>query len=129
MKRATTLKPPKRISTKVVDADNPPWREEMLGHAVVRRGRGPQRAPTKALTSLRIDADVLEYFRSSGPGFQTRINEALRREKERGEARAATSRVGLRTKGSGAGVVDAPKPPEVREPKTRYRAAGRQRKR
>lgn len=112
MKRATTLKPPKRTSARSGDADNPPWREEMLGPAVIRRGRGPQRAPTKVLTTLRLDADVLEYFRATGAGFQTRINEALRLAKERGEARGAAAR-----------VVDATKPPEAREPKARYRAS------
>ena len=94
MKRATTLKPSKSISKGAVDPDNPPWREEMLGPAVVRRGRGPQKSPTKVLTTLRLDADVLEYFRSTGPGFQTRINEALRVAKERGEARVAAGRAG-----------------------------------
>ena len=116
MKRAITLKPPKRISTKAADPDNPPWREEMLGPPVVRRGRGPQKAPTKVLTSLRIDADVLEYFRSSGPGFQTRINEVLRRAKERGELLATVA-------------AGARKPPEAREGKARYRVARRERKR
>ena len=96
MKRAITLKPAKTISTKAIDADNPPWREEMLGPPVVRRGRGPQKAPTKILTTVRLDADVLEYFRASGPGFQTRINEALRHAKERGQARAAASPTGKR---------------------------------
>ena len=96
MKRATTLKPSKSISKEAVDPDNPPWREEMLGPAVVRRGRGPQKAPTKVLTTLRLDADVLEYFRSTGPGFQTRINEALRAAKERGEARVAQAKARYR---------------------------------
>ena len=95
MKRATTLKPSKSISKRPVDPDNPPWREEMLGPAVVRRGRGPQKTPTKVLTTLRLDADVLEYFRSTGPGFQTRINEALRVAKERAEARLAAGRTGV----------------------------------
>jgi len=91
MKRATTLKPPKTTSTKATDPDNPPWREEMLGPPVVRRGRGPQKAPTKVLTTVRLDADVLEYFRASGRGFQTRINEALRNAKEHGQVRSAAS--------------------------------------
>jgi uncharacterized protein (DUF4415 family) len=95
MKRAITLKPPKSISKRAADPDNPPWREAMLGPAVVRRGRGPQKAPTKVLTTLRLDADVLEYFRSTGPGFQTRINEALRAAKERGEVRVAAGRAGV----------------------------------
>jgi uncharacterized protein (DUF4415 family) len=33
----------------------------------------------KEQVSLRIDQDVLEYFRESGPGWQDRINEALRK--------------------------------------------------
>jgi uncharacterized protein (DUF4415 family) len=33
----------------------------------------------KELVSLRIDQDVLEHFQESGPGWQDRINEALRR--------------------------------------------------
>ncbi len=56
----------------------------MLGPPVMRRGRGPQKAPTKVSTTLRIDADVLAFFRALGPGYQTRMNEALRRVKERG---------------------------------------------
>jgi uncharacterized protein (DUF4415 family) len=90
MKRATTLKPPKPGSAAIADPDSPPWSEEMLGPPVMRRGRGPQKAPTKVLTSLRLDADVLEYFRSKGPGYQSRINEALRREKESASAAVVT---------------------------------------
>ena len=33
----------------------------------------------KELVSLRIDQDVLEYFREGGPGWQDRINDALRK--------------------------------------------------
>jgi uncharacterized protein (DUF4415 family) len=33
----------------------------------------------KELVSLRIDQDVLEYFQEGGPGWQDRINEALRK--------------------------------------------------
>ncbi len=79
MKRAITLRPPKTTSTKRVDPDNPPWSEEMLGRPVLKRGRGPQKAPTKVLTSIRLDADVIAFFRSRGRGYQTRINEILRK--------------------------------------------------
>jgi uncharacterized protein (DUF4415 family) len=41
--------------------------------------RGPQKTPTKALVSLRIDRDILERFKSGGAGWQSRINEALRK--------------------------------------------------
>ena len=45
-----------------------------------RRKRGPQRAPTKEHISLRLDADLVEYFRNSGRGWQTRLNSMLRRD-------------------------------------------------
>lgn len=84
MKRAITLKSPKTTSAKTIDPDNPPWSEGMLGPPKVRRGRGSQKAPTKVLTTVRLDADVIAFFRAQGRGYQTRINEALRRVKERG---------------------------------------------
>jgi uncharacterized protein (DUF4415 family) len=37
----------------------------------------------KELVSLRIDRDVLDYFQDGGPGWQERINEALRRAAEK----------------------------------------------
>ncbi len=44
-----------------------------------RRGeRGPQKAPTKCLLSIRFSRDVIEYFRATGPGWQTRMDEALK---------------------------------------------------
>jgi len=43
---------------------------------VVRRGLQP--VPSKASISLRVDADVLEWFKAQGPGYQTRINIVLR---------------------------------------------------
>jgi uncharacterized protein (DUF4415 family) len=55
----------------------------MLGAPVLKRGRGPQSAPTKVLTSLRLDADILEFFKSKGAGYQSRINAALRAEVQR----------------------------------------------
>jgi uncharacterized protein (DUF4415 family) len=56
------------------------------GYAAVRtalaekrkRGqRGPQQAPTKQLVSVRYSPEVLQYFKSTGAGWQTRMNEAL----------------------------------------------------
>lgn len=93
MKRAITLKSPKTISNKPIDPDNPPWSEEMLGPPVLRRGRGPQKAPTKVLTTVRLDAEVIAFFKAQGSGYQTRINDELRKvvEKER-VARAGRTR-------------------------------------
>jgi uncharacterized protein (DUF4415 family) len=45
---------------------------------VVRRGkRGPQKAPTKKLVSLRLSPEVIEHFKAGGPGWQTRIEQTL----------------------------------------------------
>ena len=77
MKRATILKRPKKFA-KPQDRDNPAWSEEMLGPPVVRAARGRQKAPTKVSTTLRLDADVLAFFRAKGAGYQTRINNAQR---------------------------------------------------
>ena len=73
MKLTTTAKLPKKTLAKVNDPDNPAWTEEMLGAPVLKRGRGPQSTPTKVLTSLRLDADILEFFKSKGAGYQSRI--------------------------------------------------------
>jgi len=43
----------------------------------------PPKCPTipnaKELVSLRIDRDILDHFQEAGPGWQDRINEALRK--------------------------------------------------
>ncbi len=43
----------------------------------IRRGRGPAKKPTKKLVSLRLSPVVLEHFKSTGPGWQRRIDDAL----------------------------------------------------
>jgi uncharacterized protein (DUF4415 family) len=48
------------------------------GEKLIRRGRPPSEHPKEAI-KLRIDPDVLAHFRATGPGWQTRINDALRR--------------------------------------------------
>lgn len=48
------------------------------GGIPVRRGRPPVDGAKKQIT-LRLDADVIETFRSGGPGWQSRINAALRK--------------------------------------------------
>lgn len=44
------------------------------------RRRGKQKASTKELVSIRLDKDVVAHFRSSGPGWQTRLNDRLRQD-------------------------------------------------
>ena len=48
------------------------------GETLLRRGRGrPPLAAPKKLVSLRLDQDVIDRFRTGGPGWQSRINAAL----------------------------------------------------
>jgi uncharacterized protein (DUF4415 family) len=75
-------------ATDWIDPDDaPPLTSEMLEHAevfegdrFVRRGRGrPRVAVPKEQINIRLDADVLLRLRQSGPGWQTRAAELLRK--------------------------------------------------
>jgi len=39
--------------------------------------RGPQKRPTKVAVTVRYSPEVVEYFKSTGEGWQTRMNDAL----------------------------------------------------
>lgn len=43
------------------------------------RARGPQKAPTKEMISIRIDRDILAKLRATGPGWQKLVNTTLRK--------------------------------------------------
>ena len=53
--------------------------EKYLSQAIIRRPgeRGPQKAPTKVRVSLRLSREVVEYFRATGDGWQTRMDGEL----------------------------------------------------
>ena len=59
-----------RIGDRIVSADQG-------RSAVARRGR-PAGAATKESTTIRFDRDVLDAFKAGGPGWQSRMNAALR---------------------------------------------------
>lgn len=79
-----------------LDLDNPEWTEadfararpaaEVLPPEVLaafgkgRRGRpvGSSKPDAKKSITLRLDPDVIEAWRNTGPGWQARMNEALR---------------------------------------------------
>lgn len=50
-----------------------PWREIQAE----RRGGRPKAAVTKEPVTVRLDPEILAYFRAGGPGWQTRLNDAL----------------------------------------------------
>src|SRR5437867_387869 len=57
-------------------AEHPEADVKHIVRGIVRRGLEP--LPPKASISLRIDQDVLEWFKAQGPGYQTKINAVLR---------------------------------------------------
>ena len=57
-------------------SDSPEITPEMFARAIVKRGL--EQAPAKQQVTLRIDSDVLEWFRQQGRGYQTKINTLLR---------------------------------------------------
>jgi uncharacterized protein (DUF4415 family) len=76
------------------DEDTPEWTDDQIARAelavggvvvrpangtLTRAGRPPLGEATKRQVTLRLDPDVLDRFREGGPGWQGRINEALRK--------------------------------------------------
>jgi uncharacterized protein (DUF4415 family) len=57
-------------------SENPELSPEMFARAIVRQGLKP--VTRKAQLTLRLDQDVLEWFRKQGRGYQTQINSLLR---------------------------------------------------
>ena len=46
--------------------------------ANLRRTRGPNKKPAKEQVAIRLDQEVVGALRASGPGWQTRVNAALK---------------------------------------------------
>ncbi len=57
-------------------SDTPEISPQMFARSIVRRGLKP--VPPKAQVTLRVDRDVLDWFKAEGEGYQTRINALLR---------------------------------------------------
>lgn len=55
----------------------PELTEEMLARAKIKKGGRPVSANPRKLISLRLPADVIERWKSTGPGWQTRMAERL----------------------------------------------------
>jgi uncharacterized protein (DUF4415 family) len=60
----------------LVSAEHPEADVRHIVKGIVRRGLKPS-AP-KTSVALRLDADVLAWFKAQGPGYQTRVNAVLR---------------------------------------------------
>ena len=59
-----------------MNAEHPEADVRHIVRGVVRRGLKP--VPRKTAISLRVEEDVLDWFKAQGPGYQTRINAVLR---------------------------------------------------
>ena len=59
-----------------VSREHPEAALRHIVRGIVRRGLEP--VLPKTAISLRVDADVLEWLKAQGPGYQTRINAILR---------------------------------------------------
>ncbi len=57
-------------------SDNPEITPDKFAQAIVRKGLKP--VPRKSQITLRIDSDVLKWFKDTGKGYHTRINMLLR---------------------------------------------------
>jgi len=92
-------KPPAPDAYGVPDNENPEWTKEMFARSkrfdelpeklrnklsaiqlAARNRRGPQKAPTKQPVTIRLSPDVLVVLRGKGRGWQTLVDETLRRE-------------------------------------------------
>lgn len=73
----------KRVDTHVIlphEYDElPEVSTEMLARATVRKGGRPRSSNPRQLVTIRLPADVLARWKSSGPGWQTRMADKLSR--------------------------------------------------
>ena len=68
----------------LIDSENPEWTDTMFAKA--KRGTAAAKAKvgrpkldvTKQSVTLRMDPDVIDYFKQDGRGWQTRLNQVLR---------------------------------------------------
>jgi uncharacterized protein (DUF4415 family) len=86
---------PRKLKEPIFEDDNPEWTEEDFSRAtyfappikvkdltpeiLARIRRGPQKAPTKVAVSIRLSPEVISCFKAKGPGWQSQIDEALRK--------------------------------------------------
>jgi uncharacterized protein (DUF4415 family) len=69
-----------KVKDITLTAEHPAAEVKHIVRGIARRGLQP--IPPKASISLRVDADVLEWFKAQGAGYQTRMNAVLRAFKE-----------------------------------------------
>ena len=106
---------PRKPNPELIDDENPEWtdadfararpaaevlREQFGAEAVAlllkpKRGR-PLKPGRKRVINIRLSPEVLEHFRATGRGWQTRVDEVLKSHVVRGAKRAPARRKGAR---------------------------------
>jgi uncharacterized protein (DUF4415 family) len=83
---------PRKLKEPVFDDDNPEWTEADFARArppsevlppellaQFKKTRGSQKTPTKIAVSIRLSPEVISHFKAKGAGWQSRIDDALRK--------------------------------------------------
>ena len=88
---------PRKVKQPAIDDDNPEWTKADFAAATkfpggvrlkdlrpsdlarIRGKRGPQKVPTKIPVSIRLSPEVVKHFKEKGPGWQSKIDDALRK--------------------------------------------------
>lgn len=81
----------RKPNPEMIDKENPEWTKAVFARAVPfsklpkslqtklgSRTRGPQKTPTKERITIRLSPDVVQQFRATGDGWQTRVDAALK---------------------------------------------------
>ena len=66
----------------------PEWDHAAAGTEDTAPAKQHAAAGVKQIVTIRLDVDMLEWFKSAGPGYQTRINQVLREYMEANRVRA-----------------------------------------
>ena len=87
----------RKLKEPIFDDDNPEWTKADFARATkfpagvrlkdlkpaelarIVGKRGPQKVPTKIPVSIRLSPEVVNHFKEKGPGWQSRIDDALRK--------------------------------------------------
>jgi uncharacterized protein (DUF4415 family) len=87
----------RKLKEPIFDEDNPEWTKADFARATkfpagvrlkdlkpaelarIVGKRGPQKAPIKIPVSIRLSPEVVNHFKEKGPGWQSRIDDALRK--------------------------------------------------
>jgi uncharacterized protein (DUF4415 family) len=86
--RGTTIPSPKWEELQMNKEYVPEWDQPAVRNEENAPAKTTAVAGVKQIVTIRLDVDMLEWFKSGGPGYQTRINQVLREYMEANRVRA-----------------------------------------